>query len=909
MAEPTFIPDPPAQQAAPAAQPQFIPDPPAQQAAPAQPPAVQFIPDTGRPEPTIAPPAEPGGPKRLMMNMGEAAVSPLTRMPQAYQDLVSEALKQISGGVEQVREGEGAWEKTKGVGNVAAGAVNYAMAPINAPVRTIVGEPLENATGIPKEYPEFAASLAIPGVGLTKFTTAGQQTAASAKAAGKTLEKIFSPDTVDAAAQSVAADLRAAGGQAARDTATTDAKLEPFRAMVNQMDDQSKLNFVAHVEGAQAGPLLRPLRALADTMKQEFDLRMAKIQALPSKASVDFVEDYFPHFWKDPQQAQQFAQTFHGGGGQGSGASLRKRTIPTIADGIAAGLQPAVTDPVEATMRYVTSMDKFIASTKVLDDAKAAGTVIYRRGATTGASGHPGGTFHTPPGYVPLQGRGATNAMGEQAYAPESWARVYNNFISKGFHDIGTGEYGKAYDTARRGANAITALELGLSGYHALTMAKEGILNGATRGITELSQGHPIMAAKSVAQAIASPVRGAKQGAQLAKVYTGQAIGTPQQRNIMELLTAAGGRGAGYKHATDYDFSGAGSYVTAYKRAALKLEMMADLTKAKGGVLPAAGVAGKQIGRIMDTVAQPLFEKYIPYMKDAAFSENMASWLKRNPQATRPEQIKEARKIWDSIDNRFGEMVQDNVFWDKTLKQSAMLMLRSWSWSIGGVVREIGGGLRDFGRMAARGDPWTDKQSYVIALVMVDAGVNAVYQKLKTGENPKDIHDLLAPRTGGFDAKTGEPERLQTPGYMKDVYGFIEHPLQEATNKIGTGPRLFAETLSLMNGKGGSDWRGDPIVSPPERDEPWTNNVPRWLGEYAKYLSKSVGPISVRQYIQGRKEGSNINWVEQALGVKNSPAQLTDPEGHHKMMDSLRRRAWQKKLNYEKRQEKLYQGP
>lgn len=870
------------------------------------------------PAPSLEPAAEEGGPKRLVMNLGkqaEIAASPITRYWEAYQNLISGALKQMSGGVDQLtgnteEEKHGVLEKVKGAGNVAGGAVNYVLSPANAAVRTVVGEPIENTTGIPKEYSEFAAGLAIPGIGLTKFTKSGQQVSATAKAAGKTIEKIFSPDTVDNAAQSVAADLRAAGGQAARDTATTEKSLEPFRAMVNKMDDPAKLNFINHVEGVAQGPLPGPMGNLAQTMKQAFDLRAAKIQALPSKQQMDFIDNYFPHFWKDPAQAQQFATQFMGGGGQGSGASLRARTIPTISDGIAAGLQPAVTDPVEATMRYVTSMDKFIAATKVLDDAVAAGTVVYRRGATTGASGHPTGTFHVPPGYAPLQGRGSTNAMGEQAYAPEGWARVYNNSISRGVHDWGGGEYGKAYDVARRGANAITALELGLSGYHALTMAKEGILNGVTRGISELMHGHPLMASKSFVKAVAAPVREAKTGGELGKVYTGQGMGTPMQRNIAELLTAAGGRGSGYKHATDYDFSGAGSYVTAYKRAALKMELMSDLNKAKTGAIPMAGVAAKQIGRIMDTIAQPLFEKYIPNMKNGAFQENMASWLERHPAATRSEQIKEARKIWDSIDNRFGEMVQDNVFWDKTLKQSAMLLLRSWSWTIGGVGREIGGGVRDFGRFAGGSGKWTDKMSYVIALPMVDAGINAIYQKLKTGENPKDIHDLMAPRTGGADISSGEPERLQTPGYMKDVYGFIDHPGQEMTNKIGTGPRLLGETASIvLGGKGGSDWRGDPIISPPMKEGPWPANVPRWLGEYADYLSKNVGPISVRQYIQGKKEGSNINWLEQALGVKNAPAQLTDPEGHEEMMTGLRRRAWQKKLNYEKRQEKKYGGP
>lgn len=851
-----------------------------------------------------------GNPTRITVRPSyvDQALSPITRLPQAYHDLIHSATEQMSGGVEQLKGDEGVWEKVKGAGNVVAGAIKYGMAPINAPVRTIVGEPIENVTGIPKEYPEFAASLAIPGIGLTKFTRPGQQVAAGAKAAGQTIEKIFSPDTVDAAAKSMAADLRAASGQAARDTATTEKALEPFRAQVNQMDTAAKLNFIDHVEGRAQGPLPGPLGNLAQTMRQAFDLRMAKIQALPSKQQVDFVQDYFPHFWKDPAQAQQFVEQFMGAGKQGSGASLRARTVPTIADGIAAGLQPAVIDPVEATMRYVTSMDKFIGQTALFDQNVANGTIVFRRGTTTGASGHPGGTFHVPPGYAPLEGRGATNVMGEQAYAPDGATRVYNNYISKGVHDWGGGEYGKAYDVARRGANWITAFELAFSGYHALTMAKEGILNGVTRGISELTQGHPLMAGKSLGQAVIAPFKGAMDGSKLGKVYTGQALGTPQQRNIAELLTEAGGRGAGYKHASDYEFSGAGSYVTAWKRGALKLEALSDLNKAKTGILPAASVAAKNLGRIADTIAQPLFEHYIPNMKNAAFSENMASWLQRNPGATRPEQVKEARKIWDSIDNRFGEMVQDNIFWDKTLKQSAMLLLRSWSWTIGGVGREIGGGLRDFGRMVSRGDQWTDKQSYVVALVMVDAGINAIYQKLKTGENPKDIHDLMAPRTGGEDAKTGEPERLQTPGYMKDVYGFIEHPGQEMWNKLGSGPRIMGEAASIiLGGKGGSDWRGDPIISPQEG--PWPANVPRWLGEYAHYLSKNVGPISVRQYIQGREEGSNLNWLEQALGVKTAPAQLTDPEGHEIMMTGMRSKKWRDKLRHDARQEKLYGGP
>ena len=93
----------------------------------------------------------------------------------------------------------------------------------------------------------------------------------------------------------------------------------------------------------------------------------------------------------------------------------------------------------------------------------------------------------------------------------------------------------------------------------------------------------------------------------------------------------------------------------------------------------------------METVAQPIFEKYIPRIKNGAFYDTMHDWLEANPNAPHEAQVAMARRIWDSIDNRFGEMVQDNIFWNKTLKQTAQLGMRSYSWNLG-TVREIGGG-------------------------------------------------------------------------------------------------------------------------------------------------------------------------------------------------------------------------
>jgi hypothetical protein len=42
------------------------------------------------------------------------------------------------------------------------GALGYVASPVDAALRTIVGKPVEDMTGIPKEYTEFATGMALP---------------------------------------------------------------------------------------------------------------------------------------------------------------------------------------------------------------------------------------------------------------------------------------------------------------------------------------------------------------------------------------------------------------------------------------------------------------------------------------------------------------------------------------------------------------------------------------------------------------------------------------------------------------------------------------------------------------------------------------------------------------------------
>lgn len=815
------------------------------------------------------------------------AIEPITSLPSTYMQMNREAREKMSQGVEQLGT---PGERLKGGWNVATGALDFGMSPINAPVRTLVGKPVEDITGIPKEYTEFATTLALPGVGLASY--------GKARDALKPLENIVSPTTVSPIAGEAESSIRSATGAGARDTATTEAALEPFHAKINALPEADRLNFLDYVESRStkySGMVMKDpeLHALGDSLKTAFDSRMQKLQAMPGTAQAQFIEDYFPHFWKDPAKATSASRDFGGGvGKQGSRASLNKRTVPTIADGIAMGLEPSTTNPMEAAMQYVRSMDHFIASQEVLYAAQAQGTVRYIKPKTMGASGHPD-SFRVPDGWVPIKGRGATRGDGAQAYAPEDWARVYNNFIDRGIHK--NADWGKMYDAAQMTSNAITSLELGLSGYHAFTMANEAIISDVAKGISEIVGGKPIKAIGTLAKAPVAPIRLAHRGKKVERVYLGLTQATPDFSKIVDLLEKAGGRAVGAGHAADYKYSAMGSYWTAYKRGALKQQMQQSLATAKTGPVAAGIEGGKQIGRIMQTVAQPLFEKYIPRIKNGAFFDTMQSWLDTHPGATQVEQVKAARQIWDSIDNRFGEMVQDNIFWNKTMKQAAQLGMRSYSWNLG-TVREIGGGVKDIVNKVGHGDEWTPRASYTVALPIVVGTMNAAYQYLMTGKSPESVDDLVAGRTGGtapgFGSRGEVPERVSLPGYQKDVFGWYHDWRQEAANKVATGPRAL-----VVDPLRDADWRGDPIF----------HSGNSGLQDYFNHVLQSVGPISLKQLVEGKKEGSNIGWVQRAMGARPAPAIMQDPEGTTRGLKAMHDQRERREKNYQRKQQRLYE--
>jgi hypothetical protein len=110
-------------------------------------------------------------------SMLDTALQPITEYGPTYHTMRRDAQDQMGRGVDQIRSAGGVGDVAGGALNTALGGIGYVASPVNAALRSFVGRPVEQITGIPAEYTDFAASLAIPGIGMTKLAPRGPASA------------------------------------------------------------------------------------------------------------------------------------------------------------------------------------------------------------------------------------------------------------------------------------------------------------------------------------------------------------------------------------------------------------------------------------------------------------------------------------------------------------------------------------------------------------------------------------------------------------------------------------------------------------------------------------------------------------------------------------------------------------
>lgn len=716
------------------------------------------------------------------------------------------------------------------------------------------------------------------------------------------VKKFAAPSTVSSeAGQTAAAVRRTRGrGQLMADQAAH-SLLTHYSAVANA-PPAAKAGMVTYIEnrgtpkGIMAMPSDPKLKAAADAASDVYN-RYKKFAeyALTPEQRPNFIENYYQHLWKDPPNVVQ--QKLNGVQGvpmprQGSARNTRARSIPTIEEGLARGLTPAYDNPLDMTMNYAQNMSRFVSTNDLQNQLRTAGMMKY----------HAPGT--QPDGWVPVQGmnarkEGATilNDKGKPVarrpekllYAPEDAARVYNNYISKGLEGTQAGPF---FTKLREGANGLAMLKFGLSAFHATTMAKEAMVSELAQGFGAASRvpgklakgdfkgaGQEALAAgKSTLKFPAAPVLSYMKGGDFQKKLLSagspDAITDPVQKAFYQ-------SGNQLKMDDFYRLRGAGSFFQSAHRGTLGKDVKEAVGKITQGTIPERLKGGLDMfTNVLQAGSAPLFEHVIPRLKQGAWSSTMEDWMRANPNASPKDTEAMARKLTDTMDNRFGELIQDNLFWHRWTKQLAQLALISPGWNIG-TVREIAGGLGvDLAKSAkglATGEGVTPRTAYVLGLAAFVPLQNTIYQKLKTGQWPSEPLDLLSPKTGGTTTETTGPKQVKTlperaaiPGYEKDVFGVAspEGAAGELKNKRGFMVSAIGDLAA------NKDYKDQPVYRP--------FGVPRGTDDgsrfedVAQYVADALLPISTNQLKQ--KEGSNISPIEAAAGFRPATRFMQDPD-------------------------------
>ena len=266
---------------------------------------------------------------------------------------------------------------------------------------------------------------------------------------------------------------------------------------------------------------------------------------------------------------------------------------------------------------------------------------------------------------------------------------------------------------------------------------------------------------------------------------------------IGDLVEAAVRAGARAKNPFDYQ--------TGMKQRWMQAVLQAGRLFGQGEVgagLVHAGKAGVlTLPALADASVWPVLDFAVPRLKLGAFLDKARFDIDRLGPNADPETVRLVlQDAWDSLDNRYGEMVLDNLFWNRTYKDLLHLTVRSVGWVLGD-LREFGGAGMDVARVPGqlvRGKPYSqvnlNKLSFVLGAITTVALLSAIYQRVHTGQGPQEPMDYFFPKNGEID-QYGRPMRSSIYGYAKDLFDVYHHPVATASGKVAPLINLISEMI------------------------------------------------------------------------------------------------------------------
>ena len=218
------------------------------------------------------------------------ALQPILDIPKNYSKDVNEGVDRMKRGAAQAGEGD----IIKGAANMGLGGLEYVTAPINAPIHSLVGEPIANVTGSDTagNLADLAASILLPiPKGMPRLSGGAAKTAeAPPKMLGVTLSEGQASRDLPAIQREQAA-VRGVSGPPAQKAAQ--AFVDQQKAEVNAARDNVSRSFdpfgAKVAEGPQeAGGLVSDtVQKTAAARKADVDAAYREARSLPGEIKAD----------------------------------------------------------------------------------------------------------------------------------------------------------------------------------------------------------------------------------------------------------------------------------------------------------------------------------------------------------------------------------------------------------------------------------------------------------------------------------------------------------------------------------------------------------------------------------------------------------------------------------------------
>src|SRR6185312_7188021 len=181
---------------------------------------------------------------------------------------------------------------------------------------------------------------------MTPEPTTPDEAAVRVSRFGDALRRMFAPETRTLSSGVTARVIREHAAQMARQLEMAREATRDLAKTFDAMPEVARLDFMDRIETGQPQPTL-PLQQAATLFRQLLDGKRDEIRALGTGKLDHYLRDYFPHLWEDPNKAEgAIARLMSKRSLTGPGTFLKHREIPTIREGVEAGLTPVSTNPV-----------------------------------------------------------------------------------------------------------------------------------------------------------------------------------------------------------------------------------------------------------------------------------------------------------------------------------------------------------------------------------------------------------------------------------------------------------------------------------------------------------------------------------------------------------------------------------